>query len=137
MTENKDPLQGLLLDADEVDRARLAAALQDILGIDTKTGRVVPKPGYTRLTTRQKVIAYLLGKKVAYLLGKSDSETAAAKEIPLETGLPKGTVGPKLKELSEARLVSQTDSSEYYVGPHQVGLALDDLKKGISNEPSS
>lgn len=137
MSDSKDPLQGLLLDADEVDRARLAGALQDLLGVDTKTGRVVPKPGYARLTTRQKIVAYLLGRKVAHLLGKSGSESAASKEIHEETGLPKGTVAPKLRELSEGRLVSQTESSEYYIGPHQIAAAIDDLRKGAQNGPSS
>lgn len=127
---NQDPLTDLLLDASEVDRAQLATALGDILGIDTSSGRVVLKPGFNRLSARHKVLAYLLGRKVAMLLGKADSEEVAPKDISRETGIPSGTVHPKLKELREAHLVSQTDSSEYYVAPHQMLQALDALGEG-------
>jgi len=54
-------------------------------------------------------------------------EEVAPKDIPGETGLPKGTVGPKLKDLREARLVSQTASGDYYISPHQVMKAIEDL----------
>jgi DNA-binding transcriptional ArsR family regulator len=127
---NRDPLADLLLDASEVDRARLATALSDILGIDTTSGRVVLKPGFNRLSARNKLLAFLLGRKVAMLLGKAGSEEVAPKDISRETGIPSGTVNPKLKELREAHLVSQTNSSEYYVAPHQMLQALDELEEG-------
>lgn len=125
----KDPLEELLLDADEVDRTRLAEALRDVLGIDTKTGKIVQKPGYNRLKTRHKVLAFLLGIRVASLLGKAKEESVQAKEIQDETGLPKGTVNPKLMELKEAKLITQDKAGKYYVAPHQIALALDDMKK--------
>ena len=124
-----DPLADLLLDASQVDRARLASALQGILGVDTETGRVVFKPGYGRLTTRHRVLAYLLGRKAAVLLGKAEEEAATPKEICIDTGMPSGTVNPKLRELGRARLVSQTDVSEYYVAAHQLTQALQDLSE--------
>jgi len=126
----QDPLSDLLLDAAEVDRARLARALRDILGVDTESGCVVPKPGFSNLSTRNRVLAYLLGKKAAMLLGKAESEAVSPKDIPGETGMPSGTVYPKLKELREARLVSQTESSAYYVASHQILKALGELEKG-------
>jgi hypothetical protein len=129
MSDNKDPLKNLLLDADDVDRNRLAAALQDILGIDTKTGRIVLKPGFNQLTARKKMAAYLLGRKVALLLEKTQSETASVKEIQAETSLPRGTVGPKLRELAEARLISQTEAGEYYIGPTQISAVIGELKE--------
>jgi len=122
-----DPLSDLLLDASQVDQARLASALQDILGVDTTTGHVVMKPGFGRLTTRNKVLAYLLGRKAAVLLGKADAEAATPKTICTDTGMPSGTVNPKLRELRRYRLVSQTELSEYYVAPHQVAQAIQRL----------
>lgn len=135
INKDSDPLKELLLDADEVDRAQLAKALKIYLGIDSKSGRVVLKPGFKKLSTRNRVLVYLLGCKVSTILGLIDSEEVAPKEIPKETGLPEGTVYPKLKELKEDRLISQNDSSKYYVAPHQILTAIEQLnKEGESND---
>jgi len=128
---NHDPLSDLLLDAVEVDRARLAGALRDILGVDVNSGRVVLNPGFSQLSTRHKVLAYLLGRKAAVLLDKAETEAVAPKDIAGETGMPPGTVHPKLKELREDRLVSQTESSEYFVAPHQLLQAISELETGM------
>lgn len=128
---NEDPLAGLLLDAAEVDRARLSGVLADVLGIDAKSGRLVLKPGFSRLTARAKVLAYLLGRKAAVLLGKAETEAAAPKDISREAGMPSGTVNPKLRGLLEDRLVSSTESSEYYVAPAQVLAAISELEKEV------
>ena len=127
---NQDPLTDLLLDAAEVDRARLSRALSDILGIDAESGRVVLKAGFRPLDARSKLLAYLLGRKVGVLLGKADIEGAAPKDISRDTGMPSGTVHPKLRELSEDRLVSRTEASEYYVAPPQILPAIDELERG-------
>jgi len=126
---SQDPLSDLLLDASEVDRARLSKALGDILGIDTKSGQVVLKPGFSRLSARNKLLAYLLGRKAAVLLDRAEVESVAPKDIPQDTGMPSGTVHPKLRELLEDHLVSQTESSEYYVARHQVLQAISELEK--------
>ncbi len=124
-----DPLDNLLLDAQEIDRASLARALHDFVGIDKVTGKVVLKPGFNKLNSRQKILAYLLGKKVAKLLGRNDSEVVAPKDIPTETGIPKGTVHPKLRELLESRVVSQTKEGEYYIESHQIMKSISDLER--------
>jgi hypothetical protein len=130
-TMNEDPLADLLLDADEVDRARLSTALRDSLGIDGKSGRVVLKPGFSRLSARGKLLAYLLGRKTAVLLNKADTEATPPRDISRETGMPSGTVNPKLRELFEDRLISLTESSEYYVAAPQVIAAIGELEKEV------
>lgn len=125
----EDPLFDLLLDATEVDRTRLSRALREILGIDTDSGRIVLKPGFVRLNTRKKVLAYLLGKKAAFLLGKTDSEATAPKDVSVETGMPSGTVNPKLRELLEDHIISRTEQSEYYVAAAQFLQAIDELEQ--------
>jgi len=127
---DKDPLSGLLLDAGEIDRTRLATALQGLLGIDKATGTIVLKPEFNRLPARSKVLAFLLGRKVAKLLGKVESEAVPPKSIAAETALPSGTVKPAVRTLLEARLISQTDEGEYYVGSHQVTGAIERLREG-------
>lgn len=127
----EDPLENLLLDAQEVDRALLARALQDVLGIDKVTGKLILQPRFNKLSARQKVVGYLLGKKVAKLLGKIEDEGTSPKDITLETGIPKGTINPKLRELFDDHLVSQTKEGEYYVQSHQIHSCVAELEKQV------
>ena len=130
-----DPLEELLLDADEVDRAVLAKALQGVLGIDKGSGRIVLKPGFGGLDTRRKALAYLLGAKVAVLLDLRTTEAVAPKELQAETGMPPGTTNPKLGQLREQRLASKTETGTYYVAPPQIPSAIEELRKGRRDGP--
>jgi hypothetical protein len=125
----EDPLEGLLLDADEVDRTQLAEALAGTLGVDSSTGRLVLKPGFNELDAARKILAYLLGGKAAVLLGKLESEAVSPALLSKETGMPRGTVNPKLSQLHEQRLVSKTKAGSYYVAPHQLVEALTRLRQ--------
>jgi DNA-binding transcriptional ArsR family regulator len=123
-----NPLEELLLDADEVDQAQLAQGLKGVLGVDRKTGRVVLKPGFNALDTRRRCLAFLLGAKVARLLQLVETEAVAPKDLQKATGMPQGTVRPKLSQLYDERIVSKTSSGSYYVDSHQVSAALEVLK---------
>jgi hypothetical protein len=113
--QTEDPLGKLLLDATEADRAVIASALNDRVGIDATSGRAVLLPGYAAMNARQKVLAVLLAAKAAHLLGLRDGEPIATLEIVATSGLPRGTVAPKLKELRETHLVGQSRDRAYYV----------------------
>jgi len=131
-----DPLKSLLLDGKEVDRARLAQGLADILGVDQNDGRLVLKPGFNALSTRHRVLAYLLGVKASHLLGLAEREDVANKEIIESTGMPPGTVNPKISELRDARLVTKTDKGTYWIAGPQVLPALSDLAKSKGAQTS-
>jgi hypothetical protein len=124
--ESEDPLLGLVVDAVEVDRQRIASALRGVIVID-KSGSVLPAPGYQLLGAQQKVLAYLLGRKVAVLLEMADQEAIGPKDLAASSGLPEGTVYPTVRKLHGERLVSQDVDSRYYLSPHQVGTAIDAL----------
>jgi IclR helix-turn-helix domain len=124
----EDPLNELLLDADEVDRSRVTAALKGVVGIDTQTGRLVPRPAFGRLSAAKRILAILLGSKAAVLLNRAEEEELQAREIIAATGLPRGTVHPTLKGLREKRLVSQTEGGAYYVAAAQMAEALEALQ---------
>lgn len=123
-----DPLSNLLLDAEEIDRASLARALYAYVGIDNNSGKIIQKASFSKLNSRQKVLTYLLGKKVAKLLGKIEIELTLPKDITDETGIPKGTVNPKLRELVDNRFVSQTKEGEYYIESHQILACVSELE---------
>lgn len=122
-----DPLESLLIDAAEVDRAAIANALRDLVAIDSKSGNIVFRPS-ARLQSKQKILAYLLGRKVSKLLGKIEVEAVSPKTIIADTGLASGTVHPKLKELREERAVSQESDGAYWIAPFQLHYALEMVK---------
>lgn len=127
MTE--DPLTNLLLDAQQIDRALLADALIDILGIDKSSGQIVPKPGFNNLKAKKKVLAFLIGKKAAKLIGVTESESVPSIQLTTEVGIPDGTVRPKLRELLKERVISQDNSSdEYYIADFQIPIAISVLE---------
>ena len=86
------------------------------------------------MNSRSKLLAFLLGKKAAMLLKKTDRETVAPREVVERTGMPAGTVNPKLRELLSEDLMSQKDSGGCYVVCHQLSDVLRVLKeeKGAS-----
>ena len=124
-----DPLESLLIDSTAVNRAEIAQALKDIVAIDSKTGVVVFRHGSKGLAAREKVLAYLLGRKVSYLLDRIEIEGATPKTIIEETGIASGTVHPTLKGLREDRLVAQDSDSGYLIAQHQIADAIGKLTK--------
>ncbi len=131
--ENKimepNPLESLLVDAAEIDKTTLAEALQGVISIDSKTGRLVLTPEFEKLDARKKVLMYFLGQKAAYLLQKVDSEYLQPKDIVNSTGIPRGTVAPKVKDLKDSRLISHDESMGYFVSSHQFRAAIKALEE--------
>jgi hypothetical protein len=128
--QDKDPLHALLLDASEVDRTRLAQGLEGIVGLDSASGRLVLRPGFNELDSARKVTAYLLGALAAHLLELRDDDKVTPSEIQTETGLPKGTVNPKVSQLHKERRISKTKAGAYFIAPHQIDAALTQLRVG-------
>ncbi len=126
-----DPLVDLLLDSVEIDRALLANSLKGILGVDSKTGNVILLSGFNKLNSLNKILAFLLGRKVSYLLDKSETEEVFPKEIPDATGIPSGTVHPKLRELKNSRIASQSEDGGYYVPSYQLSNAVNKINKEL------
>jgi hypothetical protein len=131
--DSDDPLLALVIDAVEVDRQRIATALRGVVAID-RTGSVLPARGYQPLNAQQKILAYLLGRKVAVLLELADQEAIGPKDLAASSGLAEGTVYPTVRKLHGERLVSQDVDSRYYLSPHQVGTAIDALTSASDKE---
>lgn len=123
---SEDPLLELVVDAIEVDRQRIAEALKNLIGVD-KSGRVVLQAGFRSLSSDQKLLAFLLGRKAAVLLDFADDEAIGPGELSKQTGMPEGTVRPKIRSLLSNRYVSQNTDKGYYLSPHQVLTAIEQL----------
>lgn len=116
-----DPLDGLIVDAREVDRERLASCLAGRVAVDGETGQLVLLEGFQNLQqAKLQILLYLLGRKAARLLDRIDTEAVPRKEVAEATGIPVGTVGRVVRELADDRLVSQDANKRYFVPSHQL-----------------
>lgn len=123
-----DPLTSLVVDANEMDRQRIAAALAGLVAIDGKTGRVITLPGFLSLSAEIKVVAYLLGRRTAVLLALSESDEASPGDITSDTGVPGGTIRRVLSELSSARRLDKVKSGRYRLADHQISAAIEGVE---------
>jgi hypothetical protein len=128
-----DPLEKLLVRAEDLNRDLLARVLQGRVRIDADTGRVLPGRGWAKLTARRRILLYLLARKAATALGvPAGGEAAAAKVVEDETGVKAGTVRRNLRELLDEGALAQDAKRRYYVPPY----ALEHVSALVAEEQS-
>ncbi len=114
MTE--DPLEQLFIRTEQVEqeqRAELATMILPYAGFNPETGQVYFKPTFEELNAKRKIIIYLLCRlALSALPNPPVSKYAAPIEVTKETGLPGGTIRPKLIQLVDEKVV--TKSGEGY-----------------------
>ena len=117
-----NPLQKLIVDAEALDKEKLASLIMGNLGI-SQTGEIIILPGFNSLATKSKILSVLLARKAARIMELTSTEKAGRRDIIEKTGLPEGTVGRELAELKTARLISYEDG--YFVpdyAVHQISI---------------
>ena len=92
----------------------------------TNQGDVLLEPNVKN--TKKAIVIYLLGTKVLKIDGIKTEETERPTDISQKTGLPIGTVKPRLRELLEEGFVKQTDDGRYYI-PNYMLLKVQELFK--------
>ncbi len=120
-----DPLERLLVDAQQIARDDLADVLAPYIGL-TKSGEVVLTEDAAALSAANRVIAVLLSLWAAHLLELRPTPGATPSDLVTLSGLPAGTVRPKLSELSRQRLVAK-DGHQYVIPMATVRLAAAQL----------
>ena len=127
-------LEELLVSGDQLDQELVSTVLRPVLRIDRDNLAIRPEEGWTRLSAKAKVGAYLLARKAMVALGLLQDEGSRPAEIIRATGLPRGTVHPTLKDMFESRpkLVDKAAESSYWVP----GWAVRDVADVISREVS-
>lgn len=121
----QDPLTALLVDEDSIARDELASGLAPYVQL-TEQGGLWPLPPFESLASANKVLCLLLAIKAMAMLGLRESERAAPGELVEMSGIPAGTVRPKLSKLAEKRLVVKGDR-EYWISSHGARKALEAL----------
>ena len=101
-----DPLASLLIDETEMARDELAEALRPYVRL-TRSGDFVFEDSFDSLPAKARVACVLLALKAGHLLGLRDEPGAAPQEIVAKSGLPPGTVRPKLSELLRDRVTEK------------------------------
>lgn len=128
-----EKLKKLLVNEQDILEDLILESLQEVVGLDSKSGEIYPTERYARLKAEAKICAFLMARKAAHLLGLISAETASAKIIRDRTGMPMGTVNPKLRILVGKGIVAQNDAREYYMPAHGLRMARE-IIKGEQNE---
>ncbi|MBI5301112.1 MAG: hypothetical protein HY868_03170 [Chloroflexi bacterium] len=130
-----DILEQLIVKREQLERDQKTQLVKMVLpfaAIDPEKGRVHPKAPFDELNAKHKVLVYLLARLALSAL--PDAKTSAAvspKEVEDETGLPGGTVRPKLTQLEKERLVIRNEGG-YYVTSAILHRAFKELESYLS-----
>ena len=114
---NDNPLNELFTDlVSQVDPTVLTALVKPYLRINRDTKNVIFTPKGMKLTANNKIILFVLARKVMYILKEVESEMIAPREIKDELGIniPAGTIDAGLKRLSEKGPLKGQDA-KYYI----------------------
>ena len=132
MKGKSDVLKKLFTNKEEVDPEELYNLLNPYIKINEDNKSIIFLDATHEALLKDKVILFLLGKKVLFLLGEIDSEKISPKIIIEETGLPKGSVLPTLKQLKEPKggsLISSDQSGKYFINNYQFSKIKGKLNK--------
>lgn len=125
-----DPLDSLLVDGSELDRALLAGILLPRARLHLDRGKITIR--FTevgdKLTVKEKIVVYLLARKAQSLkdLEGQTIEQASPSEIEKATGIAGGTLRPTLRKLVDERLLVQDSKGGAYSVPN---YALNRIKE--------
>ncbi|MDP3901038.1 MAG: hypothetical protein Q8Q38_01745 [bacterium] len=122
MTDKHDVLKQLFTDDNDVNAEELYGLLSPFIKINQKSKNIIFLDPAIKHSLKNKIVLFLLAKKVLFLLGELETDRVRSTDIIKETGIPKGSVNPTLKLLKEAKgnsLVT-TDKDGYYITSYQV-----------------
>jgi hypothetical protein len=111
-----DRLQALVVREEDFAREELADVLEGLVRF-TANGELILDDSFGTLTTTQKVTCLLLACRAAQLLGLRQTYGATPAQLADMSGMPPGSVRPKLSELAKLRLVTK-EGSTYFIPIH-------------------
>lgn len=132
MTEKSDVLKKLFTNKEEINPEELYGLLHPYIKINEDSKKIIFLDQTHEASLKDRILLFLLGKKVLFLLGEIDSEGISPKTIIEETGLPKGSVLPTLKILKEPKggsLVSSDSSGKCFISNYQFSKIKGKLSK--------
>lgn len=130
----EDPLKQLLVDTKTLDKEKLANLILGNLGI-SEGGEIVILPGFSELTTKSKILSFMLAKKAAKIMSLTTNDSTTIKEVSQRTGLPEGTLGRELSELKQLRFV--LNEGGYFIPDYAVHLISIEKKSNTTVKQNS
>ena len=127
MTGKNSLLEDLYTDSGGFDAARAAKVLKQILAIQRGSHAVFFKKDAT-LKEEDKVLAYMLVKKLLKSEGVAESSEVSGKEIKMQTSVKSGTVDAAIKKLKDDGLIAGSGSN-YEIPAHEVESVVERLEK--------
>jgi hypothetical protein len=137
MNETQDPLKKLIVDVKALDRQRLVELLDGIVIISTE-GELSVLPKFSNLSTKNKVLALVLGRRASHALNFSEKDSMTPKELEEASGLPGGTLRPLLMKMASAsdRILVNKGGS-YHIPNYAIpSISLEELAKNSPSESS-
>jgi hypothetical protein len=125
-------LEDLYTDSGGFDGERAAAVLKRLLTIQRGTHAVFFRKDAS-LTEEDKVLAYMLVKKLLKSEGVAETSEVSGKEIKTQTPVKSGTVDAAIKRLREEGLITGSGSN-YEIPSHEVDAVVERLEKRISKK---
>lgn len=119
-------LEELYTDSGGFDAERAAAVLKQLLTIQRDTHAVFFKKGNT-LKEEEKLLAYMLVKKLLKIEDKVPTSAVSGKEIKTQTAIKSGTVDAAIKKLREDGLITGSGAN-YEIPSHEVESVIDRLE---------
>lgn len=132
MTGKNSLLEDLYTDGGGFDAERAAAVLKSLLTIQRGTHAVFFKKGGT-LTEEEKVLAYMVVKKLLKNEGVTETSGVSGKEIKTQTSVKSGTVDAAIKKLREEGLITGSGTN-YEIPVHEVDAVLDRIEQRAPRE---
>ena len=114
-------LEDLIVSGAELDRELVAQILVPFVRLDKDDASIRPIGEWLRLDAEGKILIYLLARKAMKALGfelPTDQEAAGPSEISEATGVKMGTVGPKVRDLLNRRVLAQPAGTKQYLVPN-------------------
>lgn len=119
-----DPLDRIIADKEEINRERLADAIEGIVNVDNGTGEVIVRPGYSTLGNKSKFVARLLARRAALELDfvQDDELGASSSEFAQRMEPSESTI----KNYGSLDFVdNDQEHGGYYIPGHSIELAID------------
>lgn len=127
MAEKKSLIEDLYTDGGGFDAERAAMALKQILTIQRGDHAVFFKKT-AALKEEDKVLAYMLVKKLLKNEGIADNSAVSGSEIKKQTGVKSGTVDAAIKKLREDGVITGSGTN-YEIPAHEIDDVIDRLAK--------
>ncbi|RYJ08285.1 hypothetical protein ELS19_17165 [Halogeometricum borinquense] len=133
MSDDKDPLEKVLVDKNEINRKQLADGIDGIIGVDKETGEPAPLPSYHDLNNRKQFVARLLARRASVALDRLADDEVGITSGEAEDVLPVSE--STIQNYGSIDFV-QNDSEQggYYIPAYSIDQAIEFIQTDEGDE---